>query len=276
MPAPQKAQLAQLAKTLFSGKQIALPIEWQRPNEQFSDAFAASELITAPNPPTNLFHEPTLNKYHVDAAKEVGQALEEYIDGICDGICSGIDQWLKLATVVGVIITGPVGMVTPGMVQGPPLAPLILAKAPMNTPQEIKYSNAIANALGTLWQAWHLAIAGTLMYPAFAAFPGPIAPPTPNVPMPLIALPSGAEAGLAPDSLKGLMLTNLADPEALHAADLFDALAKAFNIVFQTFKASTLVQNVLGTGPIPTFAPPFVPVGPVVGGVGNGPPGCLQ
>ncbi len=69
-------------------------------------------------------------------------------------------------------------------------------------------------------------------------------------------------------------------PEALsllisRAMDLFDALSQAFTPVFTVFKASTLVKNVLGMGPIPTFAPPFVPVGPVVCGVGNGPPGCL-
>jgi hypothetical protein len=34
-----------------------------------------------------------------------------------------------------------------------------------------------------------------------------------------------------------------------------------------------MVTNVLGTGPVPTFAPPYVPVGPVVGGVGNMTPG---
>ena len=34
-----------------------------------------------------------------------------------------------------------------------------------------------------------------------------------------------------------------------------------------------MVTNVLGTGPVPTFAPPYVPVGPVVGGVGTMMPG---
>lgn len=276
MPAPQKTQLAQLTKVNFNAKQIALPVKWKPPGDQYPDAFEPSERVTVPNPPNTLFVQATLNKYHVDDAKDIGKNFEDYIDGISDGICDGVDKWLKMATIVGVIITGPVGMVTPGMVQGPPLGPLILAKAPMKTPQEQKYSNAIANALGTVWQAWHLAIVGTLQYPAFAAFPGPVAPPTPNVPIPLAALPSPGEVGLAPPALQGLMFANLADPEALHALDLFNAMATAFNTVFQTFKATTMVQNVLGTGPIPTFAPPFVPVGPVVGGVGNGAPGCLQ
>jgi len=56
---------------------------------------------------------------------------------------------------------------------------------------------------------------------------------------------------------------------------LFDAIAKAFNTVFQVFKASTMVQNVLGMGPIPTFVPPFVPVGPVVMGTVIPTPGVL-
>ena len=47
---------------------------------------------------------------------------------------------------------------------------------------------------------------------------------------------------------------------------MFDALAQAFGTVFQMFKTTTIVQNVLGTGPVPTFAPPFVPVGPVLAG----------
>jgi len=107
---------------------------------------------------------------------------------------------------------------------------------------------------------------GTLMYPAFAAFPGPMAPPTPNIPLPLITLSSPGEAALSAEALKGMMVSYLADPAANHAMDLFDALSKAFNTLFQVFKASTMVQNVLGMGPIPTFVPPFVPVGPVLAG----------
>jgi hypothetical protein len=277
MPAPQKSMLYNAAKTNFSAKQIPLPTDWEQPNEQFPDAFPASELSVAPNSPTNLFRDATLNKNHVDTAKQIGDKLDAYIEGMCGAICSGIDNWMKVAAVTGVVINGPVGVLPPGGVVGPPLNALIMATAPKSTPQETKYSNAIANALGTLWQAWHMGITGTLAYPAFAAVPSPVAPPAPNVPMPLIALPSPGEAGLAPASLKGLMLTNLADPSALHASDLFDAIAQAFYTVFQTFKSSTMVQNVLGTGPVPTFAPPLVPVGPVVMGVGNGPPGtCIK
>jgi hypothetical protein len=276
MPAPQKEMLAMLAKMNFMSVGIKLPIDWKDLGEQYQDAFDESEKNVPPNSPMNLFKEQSLNKYHVDAAKTIGEAFEKYIDGVSGAICDGIDKWLKIATITGVIINGPVGMLMPGNVVGPPLGPLILSTAPKSTAQETKYSNAIANAFGTLWQPWHAGLMGTLMYPAFAAFPGPMAPPTPNIPLPLIAFSSPGESGLSPSTLKSTMEGNLADPQAQHSSKLFDAISKAFNTVFLMFKGSTLIQNVLGTGPIPTFAPPFVPVGPVVGGVGNGPPGCLK
>ncbi len=276
MPAPQKAMLTQLTKTNFIAKAIKLPENWKNPGDQYPDAFDASERTVPPAPPTNLFRGATLNKYHVDTAKEIGKLFEDYIEGICDAICSAIDNWMKMSTVVGILINGPVGTVLPGNVLGPPIGPIILAKAPKNTPQALKYSNAIANTMGMQWQLWHVGLAGMLQYPAFAAFPGPVGPPMPNVPVPVMMLSSPGETGLSPSTLKSLMEANLADPQALHAPALFDSIAKAFNNVFQIFKMSTLVTNVLGTGPIPTFAPPFVPVGPVVAGTSIPVPGVFK
>jgi len=276
MPAPQKTMLSKLTKTNFASKNIKLPINWKQPGNQYPDAFQKSERSVAPNPPMTLFKEATLNKYHVDTASTISRKFEKYIDGVCGAICDAIDKWMKMAPMVSVVINGPTGMLLPGGVIGPPLMPLIFATAPKSTPQEMKYSKAIAQAFGTLWQPWHMGLTGTLMYPPFAAFPGPVAPPMPNVPIPLIALSSPGESGLSPGSLKSMMEANLADPKALHAPDLFDAIAKAFNTVFQTFKTTTIVQNVLGTGPIPTFAPPVVPVGPVVMGSVIPTPGVLK
>jgi len=276
MPAPQKDLLAQLAKTNFISKGIKLPMGWAQPGDQYPNAFSPSEKMAAPNSPMNLFRESSLNKYHVDSAKTLGDQFSKYIDGICGAICDGIDKWMKMTMIAAVVINGPVGMLLPGGVTGPPLMPLILAAAPKKTSQELKYSTAVANAFGALWTPWHMGLTGMLMYPAFAAFPGPMAPPMPNIPIPLIAFSSPGESGLSPNNLKNFMNANLADPQALHAMDLFDSIATAFSTVFQIFKASTLVQNVLGMGPIPTFAPPFVPVGPVLGGMVIPTPGVLM
>ncbi len=288
MPWPPNDMFVQLAKMNFVAKGIKLPVDWKEMTDKITDpsnragrdmypeAFKPHERTVPPNSPMNLFREATANKYHVGTAKEIGEQYAKFIEGICGAISSAIGQWLSAATVVGVNIVGPVGILHPGCVVGPPLIPLILSSAPKATPMELKFSMAVANALGTMWLPWHIGLAGVIMYPAFAAVPAPVAPPMPNVPVPLVACASPGEAGLSPSTLKALMDANLADPTALHASDLFDAISKAFNTVFLMFKGTTLVKNVIGTGPVPTFAPPVVPVGPVLGGIGNGPPGCLS
>lgn len=275
MPAPQAQMLDQLSRVNFSAKGVELPDDWKNPGDQFDDAFAPQDRQVPPNPPLTLFHAATLNKLHVETAKKMSDEFSEYIKGATAAICASIDQWMKAVTITGVIINGPTGILAPGGVVGPPIGPSILSRAPKSTPVQLAYSQAIANTLNSQWQAWHMGLSGTLLYPAFAAFPGPMAPPTPNVPVPLVTLTSPGQAGLSPSTLKSLMLANFTSPQKMHADVLFESISKAFNTIFTLFTASTLVQNVLGTGPIPTFAPPFVPVGPVLAGTGTGAPGCL-
>jgi hypothetical protein len=213
-----------------------------------------------------------VNKYHCVTAKEISDKFEVFINGICDAICSAWSQWQMAATLTGVIINAVTA--TGGQVVGPPLAPLIMATAPKATPQETKYSTAVAQAIGTGWLAYTatIMVPGLPWYPAFAAVPSPVAPPMPNVPVPVAAL-TQVPASVSKNALKGQMIGNLGDPEALHHKELFDSIADAFDKCFQLWRTATIVTNVLGTGPVPTFAPPIIPAGPVVMGVGNMIPG---
>jgi hypothetical protein len=112
-------------------------------------------------------------------------------------------------------------------------------------------------------------------YPAFTALPSPVAPPTPNVPVPFAALtqiPTSIST-YGPMGLKQRMITELGDPNAPYHPQLFEAISDAFEKCYNIWKVSTMVTNVMGTGPVPTFAPPYVPVGPVVGGTAIMTPG---
>ncbi len=273
---PQGSMMGNLAKLSFKGLGIKLPLDWSQPTgeagQQYNDSFQPGELSTAPDP-ARIFAPASVNKYHTDAAKTVGKQLEDYMDGICKAICSAIGNWMSMCAFTGVIINGPTGVVAPGNVQGPPLGPLILAAGPpMATPQEMKYTNAIANALSTAWQTWHMGLAGTLMWPpSLACFPGPLHPPVPNIPLPVAALSSPGESMLSKATLSGMMMGQYGGPTDNHAKDLFDSVADAFNKTFTMWKPATMVQNVLcSVAPVPTFAPPVVPVGPVVAGTGMG------
>lgn len=261
MPVPIAAAVAQTARLNFAGQGIKLPVDWKDMGPHYPKAFTRPQLNAQPNAPTNLFHEATLNKYHTDAARITGQAMGRYIDGICVAITDAIGKWMRMASVVSVLINGPVGTLMPKGVIGPALKPFILARAPKHTAMETEYSNAIASALSNAWSNWQSGLSGVLTYPTFAAAPVPMAPPTPNVPVPLITFVSSGEGQLSPTLLSRAMMAALSGG-GQHAAELFDAVTSAFYTHFQTFKTSTLVTRVMGTGPVTV-----PPTGPVTGGM---------
>lgn len=283
MPAPQSSMMKQLARLKFSGNSIKVPDKFQEPSGEAGDhygkAFKPSEKVTSPAtavPP--LFQPASMNKYNTDVQKMLTSVYGTFLDASCDAICTAWSTWQTAATMVGVIINGPTASV--GQVVGPPwtplIAPQIIAKCPEPTAMASwsKYANAVGNVIGTAWLTYTatIKVPGLPWYPAFAAVPSPVAPPMPNVPVPVIAL-TQVKASLAPAVMKQQMVGMLADPKAPYHAELFDAITDAFDKVFTIWQASTMVTNVLGTGPVPTFAPPYVPVGPVVAGVGTMTPG---
>jgi hypothetical protein len=175
---------------------------------------------------------------------------------------------------------------SPGCLDGPELESLI-KNAPMVaafTGNKAKDRDAVAAGVSKCFKDWQgqVMVPGLPWYPAFAAFPGPMAPPMPNVPMPLIACPSAMMTEICmPDSMTSAMDDALdgdlkkKDPEK-HYHALHDAIATAASLGFLVWMASQMVQLVLGKGPIPTFAPPFVPAGPVVNGDNLPIPGHLM
>jgi hypothetical protein len=269
--------MQELAKTQFMSFAIKLPTDWKqptgKPGEQYPKAFTDSERAAVP-PVGKLFQAATNNKYHCDNASTVSDKFEAYINGICSAICSAWSQWQTAATMAGIMVNAVTA--SGGTMVGPPWIPLILASAPMSTPMEMKYSNAIAQAIGTGWTTYQSTILfpGLPLYPAFAAFPGPMAPPMPGVPVPLMSL-TQVPVSVSKEVLKASMIGNLSDPTAPHNVQLFDSVADAFDKCFKIWQGATQVTNVIGFGPIPTFAPPFVPVGPVVMGSATMTPGGL-
>ena len=65
---------------------------------------------------------------------------------------------------------------------------------------------------------------------------------------------------LAPNPLSRSMSAAMTR-DGQHAAALFDAVSNSFYTHFQTFKSSTMVTRVIGTGPVSV-----PPSGPVTGG----------
>lgn len=278
MPAPQASQMKQLVRAKFMSLNIKVPQNWQNPSgdpdaKHYGDAFTAAEKSTAPGSPP-LVQAASSNKYHTDTQKMHIDKIGKFLDGISTAICSAWSNWQSTATMTGIVIAGPTA--SGGMIPPVPLMPLIMAEAPKETPMLLKYSTTIATVLTTAWATYTASIklAGMPLFPTYAAWPSPVAPPAPNqVPCMLMALIQ-VDAGLQAAALKGQMIGQHADPQAPLHKEIFESVAEGFNKCFTTWKASTKL-TVMGGGPVPTFAPPYVPVGPVVGGVGVVPPGNI-
>jgi hypothetical protein len=193
-----------------------------------------------------------------------------FIDQISKAICSAWATWQASATLVGVVVNGVTA--SGGTVVGPPWAPLILAQSPAS-PAAMKLAQNIAAGFGGAWLQLtaSMKVPGLPWYPGFAAMPMPVAPPTPNVPVPIAAL-TMASSVVSKLALKNALVLKHAGASSIQQS-LYEALAEAFEQAFLVWKATTMVTNVLGTGPVPGFAPPYVPVGPVIGGIGVMTPG---
>lgn len=129
-------------------------------------------------------------------------------------------------------------------------------------------------AMTDAWVAWasKVTLPGLPMYPAFAAVPMASAPPMPNIPFPLELAVSPRLAEMSPRALAQRLTASLGRAAARNRqADVaIKRFGNSVGAAFATCLATCQVMQVMGKGPVPTFAPPKVPVGPVVGGTCSG------
>lgn len=273
MPAPQASMMSQIAIQHFTSLAIRLPQDWTQPTgdagHQYVDAFEPPERAV-PVPPLLLFVPASNNKLHVDTCVDLTKKFKRFFEETSKAICQAWQQWQMAAQVTGVMINGPVGTVTPGCLVGPPIGPMAMPPSLKDTPMLSRYSMAVITAFNEAWTTWVLGFSGMLNYPpTFAMCPMPMHPPCPNISAPIQTVgASPGEAMLQPAVLKMSMVAKLGDPTAAHHKELFESMSEAIKKCFDLWKTSTMVSMVMGTGPVPTFAPPIVPGGPVLAGMG--------
>ena len=159
-------------------------------------------------------------------------------------------------------VRGPVG--TGGTLLGAPLTTFMQgAGAP--PPAEAAVQAKALQGFADAFQRWCavFTVPGLPLWPMFAAMPAPQAPPMPGIAMPLNAF--------VPAPLPLILVgADAAEQEALNEA------ATALRTMFDVWKATRMVSRLLGTGTVPSYAPPYVPVGPVMHGTAFAPPPAMR
>jgi hypothetical protein len=224
--------------------------------------------------------------HHHKSCDDVGKGFKDFHDAMCDAVQFSHNMWKLQAKFKDLKVMAVAAIGAPGCLDGPELESNI-KNAPMVASfsgDMQKHRDAVAAGVSKCFKKWQdkVMVPGLPWYPAFAAFPGPMAPPMPNIPVPLIMCPSAMMTEIVmPNSMTKEMDDALdgglkkKDPDKQYHA-LHDAIATTLSLAFMIWIASQMVMLVMGKGPIPTFAPPFVPVGPVVGGDNIAAPGHLM
>jgi hypothetical protein len=134
-------------------------------------------------------------------------------------------------------------------------------------------STPIANVLAGAWYEWaggfQMQIPGA--YPALAAVPAPSAPPTKATVSPLLSQGSSAGEGSLKAPVLAARLVAALRMQALGVAagspdQAMQNLAAWVDGSFTQWKNTVRMTSLIGRGSVPTYAPPYVPVGPVIRG----------
>jgi hypothetical protein len=186
---------------------------------------------------------------------------------------TAVNEWIGSARVQGGKAMGPSAILPPGSLAGDVNIEMRVLQllTGSDVPQGI--AAALGKVLGGAWNDWAAGFQMQLpaAYPAFAAFPGPVAPPTPAAPPLLVAMGSSpGEASLRAPALTRTLLAALRMYPTRLRADApeqpIGKLAAWVESSFNDWKSLATLSGLRGRGPVPTFAPPYVPVGPVVMG----------
>lgn len=259
----------------FVANNKKLPIEWKQPQGdpdagQYNDSMDPPQHNAIPEPMCYFWTQST-NEHHVNSCKDVGSSFKDLAHAMLDGFKSALDLWRVQAKVKDLKVNAVVALGTPGCLDGPSIESNIKNMSlPAASGNEKTWRDAIAKGLSKNFKDWadKVTVPGLPFYPAFAAFPSPMAPPMPNVPFPLIACPSAGMAKMTPAQLKSAMVDAFShdDDDDDQFAAMADSIGTAVAAAFIAWLPTQMIMNCMGKGPIPSFAPPYVPVGPVVMG----------
>lgn len=270
-----------LADTMLMVRQLKVPHDWKQPRsspekDHFRDAFTPAEHTqgaTAALPP-NVFGPATTNKYHGDASKMVSDTYRDFMKEAANKIKQAMDTWRPKVRIKSVNV-----LALTGLGQGVLDAPNIKNEPAFATWTHKEsngraYIKAVVEGFSKNFMDFvnNVTMPGLPLWPAFVAFPGPQAPPMPGLPMPLITYISPRMSAVTvPMELKNAFLSELdggvkRNDASKYHEDMFESLAIAVTTAILAWLPMQMVTNVLAKGPIPTFAPPFVPVGPVMVG----------
>jgi hypothetical protein len=191
----------------------------------------------------------------------------EILEAAKQGVRKGVQKWSYTAKFTKGSINGSVLIIPPGSLEGPCFSDAIIDEIfGVGVPAEIAV--AFGGGVWSGWEQWTSTFNGTFSnaFPSFVSFPGPSAPPTPAIPLPVVSAAADREK-LTAEELEPQILSLFGEwKEDSEAQKAVEGFARWFDESFTKATAAGRIENLMGQGPVPTYNPPQVPVGPVENG----------
>jgi len=288
---PKKFQpAASNFESTTSEKPPALKLEKQTQSSDQTNTSSAS--------PQNLQSTSSSSKPSVDGSKMMKRSLEQTetngdnseheeendhespTDHLCtinpakflSAVISGHEIFKQTARFNNVKINGGIASGPPGCLQGSDIKPFIKSDSKLVGHQGANKHmvDAVTKVVGDNFNLWQntLMIPNLMLYPMFNFIPGPMAPPMPNIPTQLTKLVSPFQNHLTNPSLIAQQIVGHLPSEMQNGmnANMIEQIATMVASYFEQWFQFQYITDVLGTGPVPHFHPPFSFGGPVQNG----------
>jgi hypothetical protein len=283
MPSPILS--AQLAITQFQGYRIQLPAAGaDRAATLVKPDLARVPLKTAPVQggmpvPPALFLAASGSPADVRYQKEMHEKYMRFFEGLTEAVKHAWNLWRQNAYFEGLTIMAVTATGRAGCLKGPSLEKFIKAAPSVAawTGELGAVRDGLAAGFQKSWAEWqsNVTVPGLPWYPRFAAWPARQTTPSPNDPTPLTRCLSRGVAAMGAGTLKYRLVREISGKTTYHE-QFSSAMSSMISTAFTQWLPAQMVTNVLAKGPVPSFAPPYVPVGPVVGGDNIAAPGHLM
>lgn len=170
-------------------------------------------------------------------------------------------------------INGPFATGMQGCLAAPNIEGFMLSKLynQVENESDLEMARAVSKVVSKHLKYWkeQFMLPQVHWYPAYAFVPSPIAPPMPNIPTPLNQYPTIGEYFLTNEDI--ILLEVMRELPSEMDNDANRAIVSSFSSTvteyFDYWLNTSYLTNVIGTGFVPGFRPPFSMGGPVKGRV---------
>lgn len=200
--------------------------------------------------------------------------LDPLAKASCEGFGKAVNEWLRNVEVPQSPIDGTSARIMPGTLHAPKTIEATIFQGLLRLQPQGGIAQGIAKELADAWEAWAEGFTITLdnAFPTFLAMSVPVVPPTPAVGVfPVKNGTSTNEFRLRASELGRRLGSKIKSPpgqpgDAMKA--VADQIASWVDESFSSWAQSAQFSGAAlrGEGTVPTFNPPAVMVGPVLGG----------